>query len=311
MRTKIIKLIANVIDINKLVKLIRRILHPGRICCTKCSCDQVRLLGNENKYPRKYICSKCANKFTEWDNTILENSKLPLEIIFLFIILMNFGLPISCIAFCLSISYKTTYRWYWRVLKNLQKLDDKPVLADIVESDEAYVTSGKKGEIFDDRESRVRGLKSRGRGTMAKDRPPILGLVDRLSKKIRLFVCEDVKKKTVEKLIKSCVEKGCEIHTDGYDIYNGLHLLGYTHKLVIHSQGLYAEDQDGDGICEVHCNSVEGLWSMFKQFLRGFRGVNKRKLAGYVRLFEYLYNARVENRVPEQMMREMLIISAF
>ncbi len=132
--------------------------------------------------------------------------------------------------------------------------------------------------------------------------------MSRLSKKNCLTVCDNVKKVVINKLVQTHIAKGSEIHTDGYDIYNDLSELGYIHKSVLHSHGLYAEDQDGDGICEVHCNSAEGLWSLLRPFLRGFRGLNKRNLKYYIKLFEYLYNCRVENRNPQQMFREMVVI---
>jgi len=310
MKNKILQLLLNVISNKKLVKQIRKILHPDGIACLQCGSRQLKRISSKYKYPREYHCTKCDKYRTENTGTLLENSKLSIDTVFVLLVLISFGLPVLCIGFCLNISYKTAYKWYWRVLKNLQKVDDKPVLSGIVESDEVYITSGEKSTKQTERLARNRGLKSRGRGTMAKDRPPILGLVDRVSKKIRLFVCETVKKDVINPLIVSSVEKGSEINTDGYEIYNDLEKMGYTHKTVIHSSGCYAEDWDGDGFYEVHCNSVEGLWSLLRHFLRGFRGINKHKLSHYIRLFEYLYNARVEERSPEQMIREMLMIQA-
>lgn len=308
MKNSILGLIINIINVDKLVKLIRKILHNDGIFCPCCHSKQLRRLSKSNAYPRKYKCSKCGNEFNEWAGTILDGSKLPIVNIFLLIILMSFGLPAQCISFCLGITYKTASRWYKSVLKNLYEINDKTVLYGIVEADEVYVTCGKKGDVIKDREARKRGLKLRGRGTMEKDKPPILGLISRTTKMIRLFVCDNVKRITIEPLILSSVARNSEIHTDCYEIYHGLPELGYKHKFVVHSNGVYAEDQDGDGICEVHCNSVEGSWSLLRHFLRGFRGVNKINLKYYVRLYEYLFNARTENRDPYQMIREMLVI---
>ena len=33
----------------------------------------------------------------------------------------------------------------------------------------------------------------------------------------------------------------------------------YCHKTVCHSKGEYARDEDGDGFCEVHSNTMECL----------------------------------------------------
>src|SRR3954466_1707996 len=39
---------------------------------------------------------------------------------------------------------------------------------------------------------------------------------------------------------------------------------GYGHKTVCHAHGEYARDDDGDGFCEVHVNSIEGFWSLLR-----------------------------------------------
>lgn len=54
-------------------------------------------------------------------------------------------------------------------------------LKGIVELDKVYVTAGLKGKRILNRQPRVRGLKRRGRGTYAVDKPPwgALGGMDR------------------------------------------------------------------------------------------------------------------------------------
>ena len=51
---------------------------------------------------------------------------------------------------------------------------------------------------------------------------------------------------------------GSLIYTDEYDIYARLTAWGYGHKTVCHARGEYARDDDGDGLCEVHVNTMEG-----------------------------------------------------
>jgi len=50
-----------------------------------------------------------------------------------------------------------------------------------------------------------------------------------------------------------------------------------NHVTVCHTPGkrVWARDDDGDGIREVHVNTIEGLWTGLRNFLRPFRGVNK------------------------------------
>ena len=51
--------------------------------------------------------------------------------------------------------------------------------------------------------------------------------------------------------------KGSTVYTDEYSICARLPGLGYGHKTVCHGRGEYARDEDGDGFCEVHVNTLE------------------------------------------------------
>jgi len=51
-------------------------------------------------------------------------------------------------------------------------------------------------------------------------------------------------------------------------------------------------DDDGDGIREIHCNTLEGLWADVRNFLRRFKGVHKKYLAGYVAICEFWRNLK-------------------
>jgi transposase-like protein len=42
----------------------------------------------------------------------------------------------------------------------------------------------------------------------------------------------------------------------------------------------------------VHVNTVEGLWTSVRNWLRPFRGVHKKYLAGYVALCEFSLNEK-------------------
>ena len=54
--------------------------------------------------------------------------------------------------------------------------------------------------------------------------------------------------------------------------------------------GGWAHDEDGDGLREVHANTIGGVWTGLRNFLRRFRGVHKGYLAQYVAIFEWKHN---------------------
>src|SRR4051794_1837055 len=57
---------------------------------------------------------------------------------------------------------------------------------------------------------------------------------------------------------------------------------GYGHKTACHARGEYARDDDGDGFCEVHVDTAEGLWSLLRSWLRPHRGVSQKELPLYL-----------------------------
>ena len=107
---------------------------------------------------------------------------------------------------------------------------------------------------------------------------------------IRLL--ENVQQKTIEPIIKALIAPGTLVNTDEYVIYEPLEAWGYGHKTVCHSAGEYARDEDGDGFCEVHVNTMEGVWSLLRSWLRPHRGISQENLPLYLGFFEFVHNVR-------------------
>ncbi len=102
----------------------------------------------------------------------------------------------------------------------------------------------------------------------------------------------NVQQTTIAPIIKATVSLGSLIYTDEYNIYSRLETWGYGHKTVCHSAGEYARDEDGDGFCEVHVNTIEGFWSLLRSWLRPHRGISQEKLPLYLGFFEFIHNVR-------------------
>jgi transposase len=130
-----------------------------------------------------------------------------------------------------------------------------------------------------------------GRGTLDEDKPPILGLIQR-GGQVVLRMLANVRRATIKPVIEAAVVKGALVHTDEYASYARLPAWGYRHKTVCHGRGEYARDEDGDGFCEVHVNTMEGFWSLLRSWLRPHRGISQDKLPLYLGLFAFVHNAR-------------------
>ena len=55
-------------------------------------------------------------------------------------------------------------------------------------------------------------------------------------------------------------------------------------------------DENGDGFCEIHVNTMEGTWSLLRSWLRPHRGISQEKLPLYLGFFAFVHNARRRGR---------------
>ena len=102
----------------------------------------------------------------------------------------------------------------------------------------------------------------------------------------------NVRQATIRPVIAAAVAGGSLVHTDEYRSYARLPAWGYRHKTVRHGRGEYARDEDGDGFCEVHVNTMEGFWSLLRSWLRPHRGISQDKLPLTLGFFQLVHNAR-------------------
>src|SRR3954454_18765131 len=145
------------------------------------------------------------------------------------------------------------------------------------------------------RRRRLRGAP--GRGTLEKEKPPVLGLLQR-GGEVVVRMLANVQQATIRPVIGASVAAGALVHTDEYDIYGCLEEWGYGHKAVCHGRGEYARGDDGGGFCEVHVNTAESLWSLLRSWLRPHRGISQEKLPAYLGFFQVVHNARRRGKAP-------------
>ena len=128
----------------------------------------------------------------------------------------------------------------------------------VTESDEMFQNAGEKGmtTLIPMTPRADAANKRRGRGTYANDRPPILGTVGRENWTGSPAVVDDTKKATLSEHVHRLIHEQAMVNTDEYQSYNGVQR---DRETVCHGAKEYARDDDGDGFCEMHCNTVEGM----------------------------------------------------
>src|SRR5919199_269510 len=156
-------------------------------------------------------------------------------------------------------------------------------------------TRGKRGVPHDDPDDppRRRGNQAKGHGTWETDRPPVPGVVGRASGRVWFRVGHrSSSAELVDATVLPATRPGARVYTDEWNGYNPLGRSDRGHATVNHNRGEFARDDDGDGVREVHCNTLEGIWTGLRNFLRPFRGVNKVYLEQYIIIFEWAHNEK-------------------
>jgi transposase-like protein len=124
---------------------------------------------------------------------------------------------------------------------------------------------------------------------------------------VLIRMLENVQRGTIKPIIERYASKGSLIMSDEYTIYDRLVTWGYAHKRVCHGAGEFARDDDGDGVSEVHVNTIEGFWSLPRSWLRPHRGISQENLPAYLGFFEFVHNTGARGRALLPSMLELLL----
>ena len=223
-----------------------------------------------------YKCAKTKRQFTVRQGTIFEESRLPLQKWFMAIFLLHSlkkGISSIQLGKYLGITQKSAWFLLHRIRYAIEHKNFSKPLDGIVEVDEHYSGGKTKGG-------------KRGRG--AEKKTPIFGIAQRQGE-LRCGSVENVKKATLEPIIRKNVEIGARVMSDEFLSYNGLEKAGYAHEVVKHREKEYVRGN-------IHTNTLEGFWSHFKRGVKAIQiHVSKKHLNKYCKEYEFRYNSRFLN----------------
>jgi transposase len=117
-------------------------------------------------------------------------------------------------------------------------------------------------------------------------------VVGRESGQVRLTVVAHAGGATLQKVVRRSTWPLVTVNTNEWPGYNRLPEMGRDHATVCHGAEEWARDDDGDGIHVVHDTTREGLWTGLRNFVRPFRGVNKKYLSQNAAIFEWGNNVK-------------------
>jgi transposase-like protein len=219
-------------------------------------------------------CGDCKKQFTCKVGTVFEDSKVPLHKWFQAAHLLassKKGVSSHQLHRTLGVTYKTAWFMAHR-LREAMRDTPKGQLGGsgkIVEADETFFVN-KKGYPI-----------KPGMG----HKMAVLSLVER-GGSIRSVVMDRVTQPAVEKIVRRNVHHESRLMTDTAGWYRRNRFGVAEHEKVNHEQGEYAY---GD----VHVNTLEGIFSIFKRGMRGvYQHCSEKHLHRYVAEFDFRYNNR-------------------
>ena len=240
---------------------------PHGPICPHCgaSHDDVTALKGKAHRPGLYQCGECREQFTVTVKTVFERSKIPLTkwLAALFLLTASKkGVSAHQIHRSLAISYKSAWFLMHRLREALRS-DHKGQLGGggkIVEADETFILNRSDKPV------------KTGYG----HKMAVMSLVER-GGPIRSVVLDRVTKPAVEKIIRRNVHQESRLMTDTAGYYRDRNRFGIaSHEKVNHVQGEYAY---GD----VHVNTLEGYYALFKRGMKGVLSALRRTAPAQIR----------------------------
>ena len=259
----------------KCLQFLEEQIYPdGMVACPYC--------GGMHPYRRddgRFKCRECGSSFSILQETIFQDTKLPLVKWFGAIYLVSThskGISSVQLATDLGVCQKTA----WFMLQKIRTAfaQDEPVLENEVEVDETYV-GGRETNKHESK--KVEG--TQGRST--KTKTPVFGIAQREGNLFALKV-EDTRSTTLMPIIKSHVKVGSTVYTDEANIYCNLNENGYDRQIVNHKQKEFA-------VGRKYTNTIEGFWGQFKRMVYGtYHYVSRKYMQRYIDEAVFRYNNR-------------------
>ena len=203
--------IQNLIDDAKCFATVRDLRWADGLFCPHCTSDRIIKRSFDETQPdrQRYRCRSCDRGFDDLTGTLFAGHHQPLRVWILCLYFMGLNLSNQQIAQELGLNKDDVQQMTTQLRQGIVDQKESVSLQGEVECDEVYIVAGHKGHPAavkkkgrPGRRNRLKGC--RGRGTLAGEKPPILGMIQRQGE-VSIQMLENVQQKTIEPIIKQTI----------------------------------------------------------------------------------------------------------
>jgi transposase-like protein len=271
-RIATVRLLAGQPSLEAVIGLLEERIGAAR-SCPHCATGGAVIRGRSNGLNR-YFCKICGKTFNALTGTPLARLRRR-DCWTEFAASLSDGDTVKTSAERCGVAGSTAFRWRHRFLRAVTAGAIK--LRGIVEADETFVLSSRKGERNLNRKARKRGGKASKRG-LSDEQVPVLVAADRSGVTVSA-VLPVVSAAHLQAVLQPVLDQDALLVTDGCTSYPPCAAaLGVSHEALNQTAG---ERVRG----ELHIQTVNSRHERLKTFLRRHRGVATKYLDSYLRWF--------------------------
>ena len=264
-------------DENAARKHLEALLWPDGPVCPRCGVvNEATLLKGKSTRPGVYKCRPCQKPFSVTVGTVFERSHIPLHQWVYATHLMTAskkGISSHQLMRMLHVTYKTAWFMSHRIREGMRPTEFTPMGGGggaTVEADETYI-------------GRLEGH-AKGKGSAHKNM--VLTLVER-GGSARSFHIDNASVASIVPILRTNIIRESRLMTDKSPIYKNVGKEYAEHGSVDHTSFEWTR---GD----IHSNTVEGYYSIFKRGMKGiYQHCAEKHLHRYLSEFDFRYTNRI------------------